>query len=137
MGSSITFSPTRPLRGWGLDAFDVWEQGQLVKVVVQLEAQLPGGRRSGLFVLKPETPGFDVMERASFGGADALHEAAVFLVEATREALKQRTDLTAEQRAYWQPVVDEADHARAVHAARYPDGRVPAFEVVGALLVTV
>lgn len=138
MGSSrsITFQPTRPLAGWGLAVYDGWLDGER-RFTVLLEARLADGTiRSGIFAYRPTTPGYEVMKTAADGhGVEPMHMAAEYLVEGTREALARRSDISAAQRAHWQPVVEAYAAAVARHADRYPDG-VPAFEVIGANFVS-
>lgn len=137
---SITFRRGAFL-GWNVAIYGITEGGQTVRIVTQLETTLIGGkRRSGLLNFGPETPGWDVMVAALEAGMGknvaALEAALVWVVEATREALGRRTDIDAEHREHWQTVVDAADRSLNDFFARYPDARVPAFELLGALVVS-
>lgn len=137
---NITFQ-TGAFRGWTLAVTAINDGDDwAARIFAQLETPrlANGRRRDGLLAFRPDTPGYAEMLAALDGfGVAPLEDALVWIVEATREARDNDSDIAPEQRAYWQPIVDAADHARAEFFARYPDGLVPAFEVVGALSVAV
>jgi hypothetical protein len=133
MSGSITFR-RGPFQGWTLSLHGAYDGGQLVHTLVQLEAPYRAGERplSGVLTFAPGIEGFDLTRAAvDHGGPVRMAELLDWVIEASRAALDRRTDIPAEQRAHWQAIVDRADDTRADFFARYPDGTVPAFEIVG------
>jgi len=135
MSGSITFRHG-PFQGWDVSLYSTWADGQLADAIVQIAT--PGRADCkplyGVLSFAPGVDGFDVAHAAEVhGGPVRMAELLNWVVEATRAALDRRADIPAEQRTHWQAIVDEADHTRADFFARYPDGVVPPFEVVGRL----
>lgn len=120
--------------GWNLAVTGETVSGEPVRTIVQIQA--PNDGRGGVLVFRPGVPGFDVSRDALYAGSgiESLEAVAQWVIDGTREALATRTDLDALHRDYWQGIVDAADVSRAVFYERYPDGVVPAFEIVGHII---
>lgn len=134
MSGSITFR-SGPFQGWALTLYATYDGVQVVRTLAQFNApyRMGGKPLSGLLTFAPGIEGFGVSLAAVDGGPKRMADLLGWVIEANREALARRTDIPADQRAHWQAIVDRADESRADFFARYPDGVVPAFEVVGRL----
>jgi len=134
---SITFYRGR-FQGWSLSVIGDTANGRVVRTLVQLET--PGHRAderlAGMLSFAPGIPGFEETSAAldSSAGVPALEQALEWVIEATAKELRSGIN-GDEHRAYWQQIVDAADHSRATWYAQRTEAA--AFEVVGRVLVTV
>lgn len=132
---SILF-PRGRFQGWSVSVVGDTANGRVVRTMVQLET--PGGRgerRSGVLYFLPGVPGFEETSAALTGGVEALEHALEWVIEATAKELRSGRVDDEPLRAYWQRIVDDADHSRATWYAEHTHDA--AFEVVGLVLVTV
>jgi hypothetical protein len=133
MSGLITFQ-RGPYQGWRVGLHGTWQDGVLAHTTVEITPPLPHGSepvRSGLLSFRPGIPGWLESVHAEMqGGPDAMAGLLEWIVEATRQVLAERTDIPADQREFWQGIVDTAGQTRAAFLARYPDGIVPPFEAV-------
>ncbi len=132
MSGSITFV-RGPFRGWHVDVFPAWHEGQLARVTVSIET--PDRDYSGLLAFGPGIDGFEQAAAAESGGPREKADLLEWIIEATRTALAERADITPDHAAHWTAIIEIADRTRAEFFTRYPDGKVPPFEVVAELLV--
>lgn len=133
MSGSIAFRHG-PFQGWGVSLHSTWDDGQMTRVTVQIATpDLQTGRPlSGLLSFRPGIDGWEQAWSAEMhGGPAAMAEMLEWIIEATSTKLASGAEIDPALRAYWQQIIDEADHTRAEFFARYPDGQVPVFEVVG------
>jgi hypothetical protein len=132
MSGSITF-PHGPFRHWQVRLDSRWDGGQPSRVQVQIVP--PGEDWPGnLLTFTLRTDGWEQVAAADRdGGPAALAELLEWIINATAAKL-DNSDVARPSREYWQNVVDAADRSRAEFRARYPDGRVPGFEVVAELV---
>lgn len=134
MGSIITFHRHR-FQGWTVQVDAELHNGWLARVIVHVETP-DRGMPGGMLAFVPGIPGFEQAQAAAFnGGVEDTAALLEWIVESTRVALDTRTDIGAGARTYWERAIDLADETRADFFARYPDGMVPAFEVIGRLIV--
>lgn len=134
---SITFRQGE-FKGWtiGVVGEAAW-YGEPARTLVVLEtprgADADTPSQAGLLAFSEGVPGFELTcEALTVGsGAESLHRVLSWVIEASREALDTRSDIDERHGAYWQAIVDRADASREAFFARYPDGVVPPFEVVG------
>jgi hypothetical protein len=135
---STTFR-TGAFAGWHLAVMGETAGGEAVRTIVTIGAPR-GERRGGILTFAPGVPGFDVTVTALRAGPGedvaALEAVVQWVIDATREALATRDDITVGQRDYWQSIVNEADASRADWRERYPHGDVHPFRVIGCAYVT-
>lgn len=136
---SITFRQG-PFKGWSICVISNAGYDEPVRTLVHLETPRTGVAATeslaGMLAFSEKVPGLELtLEALTVGaGADSLQRLLAWVIEASREALDTRTDLDEAHRAYWQAIVERADESRAAFFARYPDGVVPPFEVVGQII---
>ncbi len=131
MSGSITFE-RGPVQGWRVQVDASWADGKVAHVTVQIESP---GERAGLFGFRPGIDGFEQAEMAELASTPrAMAELLDWLMTETARALRSRSDIDGTARQHWQAVLDDYDHSRAEFYARYPDGKVPPFEVVAAMV---
>jgi hypothetical protein len=133
MSGSITFQ-RGPFQGWHLALHAVYAADELARLTVQVEPPASDDPRGGLLSFSPGIPGFEQAVTAENGGPAEMADLLEWIIEGTRTALAERTDIDPGQREFWTGIIDRADQTRADFFARYPDGKVPPFETVARLL---
>lgn len=134
MSSSIITFRRGPFQGWGVEVDSGrWVDGAPVHVIVRITLPAVGlYKPGGTLGFRHGIDGWDVARDAAIhGGSDRVADLLGWIIEGTREALDHRTDVPADRREHWTRIVELADETRADFFARYPDGTVPAFEIVG------
>lgn len=132
---SILFYRGR-FQGWNVSIHGDTVDGRIVRTLMQLETpgRRAGERLAGMLSFAPGIPGFEETSVALTGGVPELERALEWVIEATAKELRSGIN-GDEHRAYWQRIVDAADHSRATWYAECAE--VAAFQVVGRVLVAV